>query len=324
MDDSVKVPTTEHARTTAAKPKLLVDVGGTNTRVALVREEDFHELRRFDNADFASLYDLLKSYLSRVRIDKVGECSVAMAGPVRAGGGALTNRDWHISTRELVQTLGCDNAVVLNDLTALGFAVGTLADDSLAEIDAPASQTKNGQALVVGIGTGFNLSPVKRADDGSIHCLEVEMGHASLPVPVRDTLQNHLSQKDIAEFSTLEQLFSGSGLARFHLRRSGQSLSGKEIAQRRDQGDVVATETLTIYASLLGLLCREFAFQYMPMDGIYFAGSVARGVLQRDVYYHIRGVDDDVGKVGDLLSRIPKWIVLDDAAALQGCLVALK
>ena len=47
---------------------------------------------------------------------------------------------------------------------------------------------KNGQYLVVGLGTGFNVCPVVEDINEKPVCLQVELGHISLPSSVKEAL----------------------------------------------------------------------------------------------------------------------------------------
>lgn len=303
------------------KTLLLADVGGTNTRMAVVRGGVFGDVRHFENSAFPTFQDLIDAYVQNANVGQVTGCSVAMAGPVRAGRGRLTNRNWQIASGDLAAHLGCADVLLMNDLTALGYAVSSLPKESQRVLDRPADGAPNGQLLVVGIGTGFNLCPVLQGADGGLRCLEVEMGHAALPAPLKEALCGHIGEAT-GVFLTLEDLFSGDGLARFHEIRTGGKRSAKDIVERHEAGDADAGETLGIYTKLLGVLCRQLAYSYMPMEGMYFAGSVARGVLRPEFHVNLKTGGADAGKVGNLVDTIPKSIILDDAAALRGCSVA--
>ncbi|KIN65555.1 Glucokinase [Sulfitobacter noctilucae] len=300
---------------------ILADVGGTNTRVATAGISGPENIRHFANDEFTSVYGVLDRYKAQAQIGTVTACSIAMAGPVRGNQGRLTNRAWDISVAGIRAHLGCDVAVLLNDLTALGFALGSLPADRVAYISAVPDTPSNGQALVVGIGTGFNLCPVRRSADGTVHCFEVEMGHAALPAPLRDALEQDLGQHAKA-FPTLEHLFSGNGLAQFHAFDTGTERTARAVVEASESGDPAAMQTLMKYTGLLGQLCSELAFQYMPLEGLYFAGSVARGILQPAFLDRLQAAPA-AGKIGDMLTTIPKAVILDDAAALRGCLAAL-
>ena len=68
-----------------ALPILAADIGGTNTRVALLDGLTLRDgtLRRFPNAGVASLNDILTRYLTELDHPALGGASVAAAGPVR-------------------------------------------------------------------------------------------------------------------------------------------------------------------------------------------------------------------------------------------------
>ena len=81
---------------------LAADVGGTNTRLALCdgTAVETETVRRFPNAEFGSLTDVLEAY--REEFDApVSAASVAVAGPDRDGVGRLTNRTWQIGADSL-------------------------------------------------------------------------------------------------------------------------------------------------------------------------------------------------------------------------------
>jgi len=300
---------------------LVADVGGTNTRVALDGGGRPTALRHFDNDDFDSLPDVLRAYRAAQADLKIDACVIAIAGPVEGERGQLTNRNWHVDLDQIKMALGCDSAKLLNDLAALGHALAQLPSDACMPIQTDTSKAhRNGQSLVVGIGTGFNLCPVIALPGHSAQCLAVEAGHTSLPRPVTDHLPF------ASEFATAEDLFSGRGFARLHaLHNPSATLSGRQIVEAHRAGtDPTATSVLTQYVDLLGRFCAELTLQYMPLEGIYFAGSVARGILSADMHAVLRRNHGNGGRLGNLLARIPISLILDDAAALYGCIAAAE
>lgn len=298
---------------------LIADVGGTNTRVALAEDGVPTALRYFSNDDFADLLNVLQSYLGDHADTRIDACCIAMAGPVQGRSGRLTNRDWQVDADRIGVMLGGAETRLLNDLTALGFALEQLAPEACASIRtaALAPQT-NRQSLVVGIGTGFNLCPVIASDDGAPQCLVVEAGHTSLPRSVADAFAH------ADAFATTEDLFSGAGLAALHaLEHHGARMGGADIVGAHRSGtDARASHTVTLMVDLLGRLSAELALLYMPLDGIYFAGSVARGLLSPDQFPTLLRHHAFKGKLGDQPERIPMSLILDDAAALRGCIAA--
>ena len=65
-------------------------------------------------------------------------------------------------------------------------------------------------------------------------------------------------------------------------------------------------------------LTREMVFQYLPLGGIHFAGSVARGVLSTDARVHFLKMFESDGPFSELIGQVPVKVITDDTAALVG------
>ncbi|NOX41200.1 MAG: glucokinase, partial [Alphaproteobacteria bacterium] len=184
---------------------------------------------------------------------------------------------------------------------------------------------RNGQSLIVGIGTGFNVCPVKVELGRRPSCLAAELGHAGLPLSLIALLEERFPG-EARSFRTVEDCFSGNGLSTiFSLLGGSPALSGAEIVAQHIAGnDPAATGTLELFAALLGGLCKEMALQYLPLNGIYFAGSVARGLFQSGLSPVFLNAFANHRQFQEQLSNTPVALILDDAAALLGCVNACK
>ena len=258
--------------------RLVADIGGTNARVALCANGviDQSSIQRFSNAEWDSLDDLLRAYCSAQRDAFVNEMVIAVAGPVHAGRATLTNRNWTITADEMKQEFACKRVVLLNDLGALGYAVPIFGTDHVTQLcgqDRP--RDPNGQALVVGIGTGFNISQVITKNKCTV-CPPAEAGHISMPSAIVSELEDRACNPK--QFPTVETLFSGRGLTAFCRQFTGlESVTGEAaIKDYSAPGKLRITAAIDTYAALLGLLLRDFALSYMPSHGTFLAGSVAR------------------------------------------------
>jgi glucokinase len=295
---------------------LVADVGGTNARLGLAHDMELFQgsIQRFENADFASFGDVVRQFLAGVDGVNISTCVIAVAGPVSATQAKLTNLDWVITADELGGITGCENTFFLNDLAALGYSLAQLPVDGTSFVSEGVKVApENAQYLVVGMGTGFNVCAVKNDMTAVPICLQAECGHIALPA-------------DIGPSGTVEELFSGRGFAAFYnAMADGPALSGFEISQQHGAGvNPVATQALEQYGHKLGLLTRELALMYMPTGGIYFAGSVARGVfdagMDQQFLAGLNASDHFLNAMGD----IPIGVIRDDAAGLLGCAVAAR
>lgn len=292
----------------AAGPSLVADVGGTNCRLALadaggVRADT---VRRFRNDDFASFADLARGYIADQPL--LSSAAVAIAGPVGKGEGRLTNRDWHFDASDLEAELSLPRVHLLNDLEALGHAICVLPDASLTHLSGTHAPEEP-QALVIGLGTGFNVALTHRPS-GVV--FSAEMGHARLPHSVEAIVATAIGEEDV--FDTVEDLLAGRGLARLHSALTGQSCAPEEVAAAPN-----GAETVAIAARALGALVREAAYLYLPEGGIYFNGSLARTLLSDETSAIALAPLLNEAAFDGRMAKIPTYLLNDDASALQGC-----
>lgn len=302
---------------------LVADVGGTNTRVALVGKDGaIRALERFENDRFDTFPAVLKAYARRQPIPELVGCCVAVAGPVTSENANLTNRDWSFDRQEiaaLLPGLAPGSVRLINDLAALGHALAALTAAQLSQIRAPMpGAAANEQALVVGLGTGVNICLVKTTGEGSA-VIEAELGHASLPNSIFKPLNATVGAKS-SEFQTVESLFAGRGLSRLHLILSGgEQRSGREILACYNAGTGGAVAgAVDLVAGLLGQLTRELVYMYQPFCGIHFAGGVARGILGSSARGKFLETFELPGRFDEHFGRVPIQLITDDAAALTG------
>ncbi|MDQ7776206.1 glucokinase [Paracoccus aminovorans] len=304
---------------------LLADVGGTNARMVLARDGalDPGSITRFRGDDHASFDDVVTAYLSQQGSPQIEAVCVAVAGPVWGHEARLTNRDWDFSEARLCALTGAPRARLINDLIALGYATPTLDGAAAGFLRVPAEAAlSNGQRLVVNAGTGFNVCAVKVLPGGGIACLEAEEGHTRLPLSVAEPLAQALGDK-AGQVDSVEELFAGRGLARLHALRSGTAPARAEtVTDAAAQGDAEALRTLALYARLLGLLCRELALRFMPMDGMFLTGSVARTCADRFAIFEAAFLSDPL--MARIPQAVPVGVIRDDMAALHGCLAAIR
>lgn len=303
---------------------LLADVGGTNTRVALAHGDrpDLATLARFRNDDFDGFAAVLAAYLERVGAGAIEKACVAVAGPVMGRSARLTNRDWHFDPDAIGGQLGGAPVVLINDLAALARALDAVTPELLSGVHAPTPQTE-GQAVVVGMGTGFNVA-IRHGTPAGPAVLPVEFGHAALPCTVAAAL-DCAGSRGAQAFPTIESAFAGPGLARYCERAIGCQLPPADLLEqaRAEPAGPIAAAVRT-HARALGVLVGEMLDIYLPDRGITLAGTVARGLLSgsgRDAF--LAGYLDS-RRIGLSPDEVPLSLITDDAAALHGCLARLR
>ncbi|MBW7055354.1 glucokinase [Paracoccus bogoriensis] len=304
---------------------LLGDVGGTNARLAIARNGviDQTTVTRFKGDDFASFDDVVRRFMAQQHQPHISSLCIAVAGPVSGGRASLTNRDWSFDEQNLARLTDADHVRLINDLTALGYATPALKGEGLSVLrPAPEDRARNGQALVVGLGTGFNVCAVRVLPGGAITALEAEEGHTHLPANIMARLIDRVGAEAAAGFFSTEETFAGRGLSRLHAAMTGlEPVRSEQIAAAAEAGDAAANETYDFFAELVGLLCRELALRFMPLEGLFLAGSVGRSIAGRMDRFTLAFLSKT--HMRHIPENAPVFLIRDDMAALHGCLAAL-
>lgn len=297
---------------------LLADIGGTNSRLALVDPSGVKSLdaKRYRNHDFKNLDDLLNQFLSDNNHPALDAVCIAVAGPIYGDGFRLTNRNWSLSRAQITALAGTDTVFLINDLSALALGLPQLRPQHIAGPEL----ARIGQFLVVGMGTGFNVSPAMLDADSQATAFATELGHSSLPAPVLSALNAEIPES-CKLFETLEDCFCGPGLERLFKEKTGRTEDSAEIMRIHASGqDPEIDQTVALFSRMLGVLCRELVFCYLPQAGMVFAGSVsARIFLSRAKEEFFEAFLAPV-RFPPNPDAIPIALIADDSAALWGCL----
>lgn len=306
---------------------LVADVGGTNARLALAPGGELapDSIRHFKNARHRTFYDVVEAYLASTGTGRVEACVVALAGPTTPDRGRLTNFPWSFDTAELNGVAGSGRSLLINDLTALGYSLSGMPEGMTRRLcgDTDAG-SRNGQSLVAGFGTGFNVCPVKRTGQ-AICCFEAEAGHTSPNDAVTSALRERLGSR-AAAFDTVEKCFAGPGLSQLYgAFTGGASLDGEAIVDAcRSDPSSEAAAFVEWVSGLLGAFCQHLVLQYMPLDGLYLAGSVGRGVFSCGYLEPFTAALNAHDRFGALLTGLRVSVIEDDTAPLIGCAEAAR
>jgi glucokinase len=309
---------------------LVADIGGTNTRVALALGPDLlpETIRRYRNADHAGLDTVLRDYIAAEDgLDCKGAC-VAVAGPVHDGRATLTNLDWTIDRESVARATQAETVAVLNDLQAQGHALGRIAPDKLRSIVSGPAEQAGTTRLVIGVGTGFNASPVHDTSSGRI-VPPSESGHANLPIRTEADLRLLRHIEALHDFPSVEDVLSGRGLERVYgwLAEEAGTSDGKSaaavMAACADGSDALAQAAVRVFCRMLGTVAGNLALVHLPFGGVYLVGGVARRVGPFLNEFGFREAFRDKGRFAEFMANFGVTVVEDDYAALTGAAVHL-
>jgi glucokinase len=306
-------------------PILIGDIGGTNARFAILQDINARprEFPIVATAEFEGINEAIRtSVLDRTSIQPKAAI-FAIAGPVDGDETKMTNCDWIVRPRSMIEELGFEGVIILNDFEAQALAAVSLGQEDLKQIgggavDAAASR------VVVGPGTGLGVAGLVRSD------------HMWIPVPGEG---GHVdlgprTPRDYALFANLEaidgrisaeQVLCGAGLVNLYnaiCATDGLDGTLKKPADITSAGitgtEKAAVEALMLFATYLGRVAGDLALIFMARGGVYLAGGIVQKILPVLMQPHFRMAFEDKAPHSALLRSIPAFVVTHPLAALYG------
>jgi glucokinase len=314
------------------------DVGGTNTRLGLFRQEARGMVpvveERYPSQEFKSLEAIVREFVSAHR-GRIGGCAVGVAGPVADGRSQVVNLRWSVDRRRLARALGlgADRVHVLNDLEATAWGLVWLPPRKLRTLT-PGLRAGSGNAALIAAGTGLGMALLIRERDG-FRPYPSEGGHQQFGP--RDELEIELLRFLMRRLGrvSVERLVSGpaiSAIYRFLLERRRQrepDWLGRRLAAGEDPNalitevglageDAVARETLELFVSLYGAAAGDLALVAKATGGVYVGGGIAPRMLPLLESGGFVRAFRDKGRLTPLVETIPIKVIVEPRTALIG------
>ena len=311
------------------------DIGGTNTRLAVVNVSDPQpqiELKaNYPSQEYSSL-NLVLTAFSETHQHPLQAACLGVAGPVHGQTASITNLPWHLEAGEIAAQLNLEKVSLLNDLEATAWGLPTLQDSDLCTLQAGAKPS-SGNAAIIAAGTGLGQTGLY-FDGQQHHPFACEGGHTDFSP--QNELDMALLRHLLKKYDTVswERVVSGDGLVNIHtflceLRqraapdwlqqwmREGDAAAA--ISSAAQQGrDPICTEALGLFIHLYGVEAGNLALKLMATGGLYIAGGIAPKILKQLQDGTFVLAFRAKGRMQALMERIPVSVVLNDDVALQG------
>ena len=271
-----------------------VDIGGTHARFALARVSagrppELGAVLTLKTAEHASLALAWEAFTETLGAPPPRAAAVAVAGPVGSGVHVvqLTNNPWTIDPAQMAMQLRLDRLTLVNDLGAVGHALGGLDGSTLRHVCGPdLPLPTEGVVTLVGPGTGLGVAMVQRGA-GRARVVETEGGHVDF-APV-DAIDDAILQdlRKAHRRVSAERVVSGPGLAAIHAVLAG--LEGRPILPRTDGelwtaaldgSDTLAVAALDRFCLSLGALAGDLALA-QGASAVVLAGGLGLRLADR-------------------------------------------
>ena len=305
-------------------PMLVGDIGGTNARFGILPDQHA-DLIAFDyvqTADHADVISAIEAAVLAKTVHLPKSAVIAAAGVVAGDAIALTNCDWTIEPRAMIERIGLIDVVALNDFEAVSLALPYLGDDDLIALGG-GSATANGTKVALGPGTGLGVAGLVHSDDLWIP-IASEGGHISLGPESESDLWFWPHIARLEGRVTGETLLSGPGLVTLH--RAVAKAHGVEplfadpsaIPDAARAGDSIAQETMAIFCRLLGRFAGDIAVTFLPRGGVYLAGGIPMKILDLLEASEFRAAFEAKAPHREIVSEVPTYVIRHPRPAFVG------
>ncbi|HSV47245.1 MAG TPA: glucokinase [Ramlibacter sp.] len=324
------------ALSSAGRPWLVADIGGTNARFGWVDGDSgqVQHVRKLPTADHAQPADAVRAYLHGLAqalgsaYRPPARAAFAVATAVAGDEVVFTNSHWRFSRSALQAELGLQALLVLNDFEALALSLPRLGPAQLRAHGAMPQQS--GTLAVIGPGTGLGVGGVTQTRQGWV-ALPGEGGHVTLAAT--DDFEAALLQQARREFPhvSAERLLSGIGLPVLHravaavMAVPAAVLTAEAIVERGLSGsDAVCVRTLDAFCALLGGFAGNVALTLGARGGVYIGGGIVPRLGEHFFRSRFRECFEAKGRFREYLQGIPTALITDTLAALSGAALAIE
>ncbi|MGH8129169.1 MAG: glucokinase [Gammaproteobacteria bacterium] len=310
--------------------RLIGDIGGTKTRLALVDEgTHWKHLQTYRNEEFDALEAIIEDYLAE-REGSPEIAAFAVAGPVREGKVRLTNRGWTIDATQLAERFSLEHCGVVNDFSAVALGIPALTKGDLEQAGGDQAESA-APVAILGPGTGLGVGGIVPGSDGDGgRVLVTEGGHATLAAT--DERQAAIIEHLRRRFGhvSAERAVSGQGLENIY--RALGEIEGKDVGAPDASaigkaalagGDAIAAETLSQFFRFLGAVAGDLALSYGAFGGVYVAGGIVPQYREAFRASGFRDAFEAKGRMSGYVESIPVYLILHDEVELLGLAASL-
>ena len=310
------------------------DIGGTKTKLAHVSQRDgiwrLEDVKSYESQRYDSLESVIEAYLGAVQARADCAC-FGVAGPVLGGEATVTNLPWRMSEAGLRARLGIAHVHLINDLTALAYAVPVLQATDVTVLQRGVPDAAGAIAILApgtGLGEGYLCWDGTRYRPGAS-----EGGHADF-APA-DPLQVQLLEYLWTELGHVswERVLSGPGLLTiYRFLKARGAAEPAWVAERLALGDPSAaisalaldgaeplcTQALELFVSMLGAQAGNMALTLMATGGVYLGGGIPPKILPRLQDGTFLRAFLAKGRLSHVVQRTPVYVIQNSDAQLLG------
>ena len=315
------------------------DVGGTKTLLSLWTKENERPhpliIERYRTADYLEFNELLATFVHQhCQKLNLGAVTLGTAGPIGKGVCQLTNVGWQLSAADIAKSLDLptNRVRLLNDVEAMGHAVGVLRQDEIETLQV-GSWRPNGNAAIIALGTGLGETVLQRTVSG-FRPIATEAGHSDFAPRTPLGIELLKSLTDRFGRASLENVLSGPGLTHIHdlmhsdtrchgvLHPRSEPVRPEEVtASAMGNKCEQCVRTLDLFVEVLAAETGNLGLRSLATAGIYIAGGIAPNILPKLKSETFLATFLAKAPMEQLMSELPIHVVLNPYTGLLGAAI---
>jgi len=311
------------------------DIGGTNTRLALLEMEDKWPRviveQTFPSREHKSLDEIVRQFLGEHGLTIKRAC-FGVAGPIRNRRSKPSNLPWVVDADQLATLFGFDAVTLVNDLEANAFGLVALEAKDFAVLNEGAPESE-GNTAIISAGTGLGEAGL-HFEGKMRRPFASEGGHADFAP--RNELEIELLRYLIPQFHhvSYERVLSGPGLLNIYtfLRDTGRGEEAAWLADEMQEADPSAViaraalegkselcmRALDLFVSIYGAEAGNLALKVNATGGVFLGGGIAPRIIDKLKSPAFMEAFTAKGRMRPLLEAVPVRVILNDMTALLG------
>jgi glucokinase len=311
------------------------DIGGTNTRLALLKMKDnwprIIEEQIFASREHKGLDEIVLKFVGK-QVPTIRRACFGVAGPIRDRQSKPSNLPWVVDADQLAALFGFESVTLVNDLEANALGLVALEQKDFAVLNEGTPDAKGNTAIIsagTGLGeAGLHFEGTMRRPFAS------EGGHADFAP--RNELEIDLLRYLLTKYEhvSYERVLSGPGLLNSYrfLRDTGRGEEPVWLAAEMHEGDASAVITraalkgqselcmqaLDLFVSIYGAEAGNLALKVKATGGVFLGGGIAPKIIERLKGPAFMEAFTAKGRMRSFLEAVPVRVVLNEMTALLG------
>jgi len=319
------------------------DVGGTFTRITVAgikeKRPNLLFILKFETNNLKSIIHAIKEtlkYAEEKNCVNIRSAGIGSAGIISDSKDfvELTNAEWSISKKEIIDKTYLDDVFLINDFEALGYGLNFLDETNDKDFFEVRRNNKSNiqTKAIIGAGTGLGKSILNY--DTELGCyvpLASEGGNSDFPYynDFEERLVKYVKKtRNISKPLVYEELLSGRGIQviyRFLAEEDNEDIKYEtaELISKNRKNDEYCKKTFELISKFYGRCAKNFALDTLCKGGMYIAGGIAaknKEIFESKNFIH---EFNNANRREEFLKSVPIYVILNPNTSLLGaCYVA--